>query len=197
MKTLKLLLILLVVGGGVAFGASSIQKGSTKNLFENPVEYLPVATTTSRTIGLADAIADATEPPSDYIKYENERYGFSYYHSPQAKITEYDEGGGAVTVVQENEQSLRGLQIFIVPYDKDVITEDRFYRDIPSGIRYNIRPTTLGEKRIPAVTFNSQDDFLGETREVWFIHNGHLYEITTFKGFGEWFAPIMQTWRFL
>jgi hypothetical protein len=37
---------------------------------------------------------------------------------------------------------------------------------------------------------------MGDTREVWFIHGGFLYEVTTYKQLDSWLAPIMQTWQF-
>lgn len=135
-------------------------------------------------------------PPSGYVRYQNDRYGFYFYHSPEANITEYDEGDGATTIVQENFSNLRGLQIFIVPYTEPTVSEERFKLDIPSGVIKNLATTTLGKIKVPAITFNSFDENLGETREIWFIHEGHLYEITTFKGIRDWLTPIIQSWRF-
>lgn len=191
------LLILLVLGAGMFYW---IQEDFVKkiSLLENPNWVYPtVATTTTGAPWLPGAISEIGDPPPNYIKYENKKFGFSYYHSKEAKIKEFDEGSGAMTIVQENIQNMRGLQIFIVPYDKDIITEEQFLKDVPSGVRYNIAQTTVGDKKVPAVAFNSYDKFLGETREVWFIYNGYLFEVTTFKGFAEWFVPIMKTWRFL
>jgi hypothetical protein len=143
----------------------------------------------------ADVISQSSEPPpTNSVEYHNEKYGFSYWHTPQATITEYDEGGGAMTVVHENFEKVRGMQIFIVPYTESLITEERFKADVPSGVRSNVEDTTLDGVR--AVTFNSIDEDLGETREIWIIHNGFLFEITTMKGVGNWFAPIIQSWRF-
>lgn len=191
-------LALLIAFGGAIFYMSK-QPHQEGSLFEKPDEYIAgaAASTISATPGLAEAIASPDEPPEGYVEYRNERYGFYYYHSPEAAIKEYDEGGGAMTVVQENAARMRGLQIFIVPYEGEVITEERFNRDVPSGVRYNIEDTAIARRQVPAVTFNSYDQFLGDTREVWFIHNGFLFEVTTFKGFGDWFSDIMQTWRFI
>jgi hypothetical protein len=36
-----------------------------------------------------------------------------------------------------------------------------------------------------------------DTREVWFIHGGLLYEVTTYKQLDSWLAQIMQTWQFI
>ena len=38
---------------------------------------------------------------------------------------------------------------------------------------------------------------MGDTREVWFIHGGFLYEVVTYKELDDWFAGIMRTWKFI
>lgn len=194
-KTWGSLALLAIIGLSIYI----VARPGPKSLFANPIESVTekVSSTDLPSPNLAKTIADPNDPPAGYIEYKNDRYGFSYWHSPEAKITEYDEGGGAATIVHENLVKLRGLQVFVVPYSGDIITDARFHKDVPSGVRYNIENTTIGEKKIPAVTFNSHDDTLGDTREVWFIYNGYLYEITTFKGFGDWLGPILQTWRFI
>jgi hypothetical protein len=197
MKNLSTILgIGLLVGGGWFMGT---RDASPKYLFESSAEKneANVVSAIAATPNLAENIGEPAEPPEGHVQYVNEKYGFSYWHAPESTITEYDEGGGAMTIVHENAQKMRGLQIFIVPYKEKVITEERFEKDVPSGVRLNIEETSLGYLDIPAVTFNSYDEFLGETREVWFIYNGYLYEVTTFKGMGDWFGPIMKTWRFI
>jgi len=34
---------------------------------------------------------------------------------------------------------------------------------------------------------------MGDTREIWFINAGLLYEVTTYKQRATWLVPIMQT----
>ncbi len=143
----------------------------------------------------AAVIAHSAPPPEGYIEYRNAQYGFSFYHTPQSRVTFYDEGGGAATITLENFAKMRGFQVFIVPYTESKISEARFAQDVPSGVRKNIEATTLDG--VTAVTFNSEDALLGPTREIWVLRGGYLYEITTFSGVGDWFTPIIQSWRFL
>jgi hypothetical protein len=128
------------------------------------------------------------------MEYRNRAYGFSFYHEAQGKVTAYDEGKGAATIVYENENQVRGFQIFILPYTEAGISEKRFRADVPSGIRKDVRAVSLDG--VEAVMFTSYDEMLGDTTEIWVIKNGYLYEITTFKGVGDWFNPIIQTWKF-
>ena len=66
-----------------------------------------------------------------------------------------------------------------MPYTEPSISENRFLKDVPSGVREEIKNATVGG--IPGVVFESRDIFLGDTFEVWFIYNGHLYEVTTLR----------------
>ncbi len=198
MKSYKLYIIfllgLVIVGGGIFYIS---RKSNESKLPVGGVLERVVTTTTYSASFVPENIAKPAPPPEGYVKYENKKYGFYYYHSPEATIKEYDEGGGAMTIVQENIKNVRGMQIFIIPYSGTTISEERFKMDVPSGVRKNVQKTFIGERQIEVVTFNSYDSFLGETREVWFIYKGHLYEVTTFSGLGEWFVPLMQSWRFL
>jgi len=179
-------ILLLMVVGSVAF-TFFVKRSLTP-------DDLP-ALASGALLSEADTIVKASSPPEGYVKYENKQYGFSFYHAQEAEVSEYDEGGGAMTVVLENKSTVRGMQIFIVPYNEPLISEERFKMDVPSGVRKNVEDTILDGVR--AVTFNSYDERLGETREIWVIHNGYLFEITTMSGTGNWFIPVIQSWRFL
>jgi len=133
--------------------------------------------------------------PEGWSEYVNESFGFSLFYPEELSAQEYDEGGGAGTLIFQNIESVQGLQIFIVPYDGETITDERFLRDVPSGERENVQRTTIGG--IEAVVFDSRNALLGETKEVWFIHGGYLYEITTLRNTGEWLSDILNTWEFM
>jgi hypothetical protein len=45
--------------------------------------------------------------------------------------------------------------------------------------------------------FYGNNAIMGDTREVWFIHSGLLYEVTTYKQLDSWLGQIMQTWTFI
>ena len=148
-----------------------------------------------RDVAMVDDLAISRRPPLGLREYQSERYGFSLFYPEDLAVREIDEGGGATTVIFENPQAARGFQIFIVPYEGTLVSEERFLKDAPSGVRES--PVDFYLDGVLATAFYGRNNFLGETREIWFIHNGYLYEVTTFKGLGDWFAPIMQTWRFL
>ena len=49
---------------------------------------------------------------------------------------------------------------------------------------------------VPAKSFFGYNDAMGDTLEVWLIHGGFLYEVTTYKPLDAWLTPILQTWKF-
>ena len=50
---------------------------------------------------------------------------------------------------------------------------------------------------MPAKSFFGYNDQMGDTREVWFIHGGFLYEVTTYKPLDTWLTAILQSWKFI
>jgi hypothetical protein len=57
-------------------------------------------------------------------------------------------------------------------------------------------PTEIMIDGTRATMFFGHNPIMGDTREVWFIHGGYLYEVTTYKELDQWLADIMKTWRF-
>ncbi|HVB19749.1 MAG TPA: hypothetical protein VNF51_00460 [Candidatus Paceibacterota bacterium] len=191
------ILLGLLVGGGVFAFSLSHHANIAPQVAAVATTQIPVATAPapSGTHVTPQTIATVASSTPGRVEYQNEKYHFSFYHSPESTVQEYDEGGGAETVVLQNLQKVRGFQVFIVPYTQTTISEERFKEDVPSGVRTNVENTTLDGVR--AVTFNSYDAVLGNTREIWAIRGGYLYEVTTFSGVANWFDPIIETWRFI
>jgi hypothetical protein len=134
-------------------------------------------------------------PASDLEEYQNVKYKFSLRYPPGAIIHSFDEGGGASTITLENDAEGEGFQIFIVPYNGDKVTQERFLMDDPSGVMLEPRQGLLDGA--PASMFFSKDTLLGDTREIWFIRGGYLYEVTAPKVLDQWLQSVIATWRFL
>jgi len=132
--------------------------------------------------------------PSGWKYFENEQYGFALYVPPNLNLVPYDEGSGARTFSFEDTASGDGFQIFVVPYFEDTISQERFLQDAPSGVRNDVTEITVDG--ISANAFISEHMLMGETREVWFIKDDYLYEVTSYKKLDTWLMEIMNTWRF-
>jgi hypothetical protein len=155
-------------------------------------------------IGAADdlraaAAGGALKPrraaPAGQRELYDERYRFSLFHPGNLSIKSYDEGGGATTIALQDVKAGEGFQVFIVPYKEAQVSEARFRRDAPSGVRNNPKDVTIGGAT--ATSFYSANAMLGDTAEIWFIHGGYLFEVTAPKSQAAWLSEIMQTWQFI
>jgi hypothetical protein len=135
------------------------------------------------------------EVPLGLQEFRSDVYGFSLLYPQDFVVRVEDEGGGASTIMFENNKTIDGFQIFIVPFEGSQITDDRFKRDIPSGVRKNIK--NIQVDGATGASFYSVDASLGETAEVWFIRGGYLYEVNTFKDLDIQLSNILATLKFL
>jgi len=146
--------------------------------------------------GKLDGRIPQTEQVSEDVnRYTNEHYGFSFEYPTELSIKEYDEGNNSQTTVFQRGDEQYGFQVFVTPYSKKEITKERILKDIPSGMVENPLEVVIGEEQ-RALAFLSRNTFMGDTREVWFIRGGFLYEITTYKSQDEWLASILKSLKF-
>lgn len=127
--------------------------------------------------------------------YQNTERGFLLAYPSNMKGRQVNEGGGAVTLAFENIEKALGFQMFIVPYDEPAITEERFKQDIPSGVRENVEKVFIDGTE--GVAFDSEDGVLGPTKEVWFIRDGYLYEVTAPKSQERLLSDVLLTLDFV
>jgi hypothetical protein len=137
----------------------------------------------------------ARTPPAGSNDYRNEHYRFELFYPQNLSVKEFDEGKGAVTITFQNPADSQGFQMFIVPYGERQVSAARFKQDEPSGVLK--QPLDIQIDGTTGTTFEGHDTFLGDTREVWFIHDGYLFEITAPLSLDSWLTSIMITWKFI
>lgn len=143
----------------------------------------------------APEVVEARIAPDGWLEYRNTAYHFSLLYPQELAVSEHPEGGNAITITFQDVEKAEGFQIFIVPYGEAQVSEERFRQDEPSGIRKNL--TNIVIDGATGAAFYSTNLALGDTREVWFVHKGFLYEVTTLKPLEAWFRDILQTWKFI
>ncbi len=179
-KIIIVALVLLAVGGGVLY-VLYIYSATTVN----PAAEVPHTVYTP-------SVESGGENGSEY---RNTAFGFALDYPKELQVREYQEANSALSVVFEDPDDGRGLQVYVTPYGDTQITDERFKADQPSGVMQE--PTDVLVSGARATMFFGRNEAMGDTREVWFIHNGFLYEVATYKALDAWFAEIMQTWKFL
>ena len=151
----------------------------------------------------SDNQAPSSNNQAPSSEYKNDQYGFSFGQPDGFNISDFEEGGGKVILVKNVGSSVsnnsnnyeNGFQIFIAAFDEPgPITKERILKDIPDMKIVGEQYIDVGGER--ALNFTSQDDLGGETREIWMVHGGYLYQIKGYKNFEEKMIEVLKTWKF-
>lgn len=129
------------------------------------------------------------------VRYRDHEHLFSFMYPEEFLVSEFTETGNAKTLVFEVPGTEQAFQIFIAPFTGSTITKSDIIRQIPSGVIEDLKEVIIGDG-IRALVFWSDVPILGKSREVWFIKNGYLYEVTTYAALDELMANILSTVRF-
>ena len=130
---------------------------------------------------------------STHAQYKNTTLGLSLEYPSELSVHEYPEEGGGYTIVFQQPGEEKGFQIFATPYGDESISLSRITEDVPSGVVREPTEVVVGKNNTRALIFWSEAPVIGESREVWFVHNGYLYEITTYAELDSWLATILAT----
>lgn len=123
--------------------------------------------------------------------YTNADYGFSFKYPNGFNVGFFKEGDGHMVLVQKDNKS---VQIFILPFDEPApISKARILKDLPNMVIKNEKSgTVVGEK---AIAFSGEHESLGDTYEIWFVHNKNLYQVITKIETAQFLVDIMKTWK--
>ena len=127
-------------------------------------------------------------------RYEDEELGF-FVDYPEGFMVNNTEEENVKVLVFSKANSEESFQIFIMPYDEPgPITPERILIDQPEMIIKDPQTVEIAEEE--ALVFFSTDPDIGDVREVWFVHSGHLYQSSTYAKYDELLAKVMKTFRF-
>lgn len=131
---------------------------------ENLFSFLAPSNSSSAAVSGAAANGSAT--------YTDASVGFSFAYpaGASANPSAGDDSGGSTVVVEA--QGGRQAQVAAIPFDETIsLTADRIHQDIPDMQMNNVTSATVAGAA--AVSFETTD-----TRELWFVSGGYLYQIT-------------------
>jgi len=182
---------LVIIGAfavAVFFGGGSSESDAPGSSIQ-PTDVRPTRS------NMEGAVPETKSVTEGWRSYENKAYNFALLYPQELSVREYKEQGGAMSATFENPATREGFQIYVTPYGAMEVTKERFRLDAPSGVMEE--PTDVLIDGVPGTIFWSKNSIMGDTREVWFINGGFLYEVVTYKQLDEWLGTIMQTWQFL
>lgn len=136
------------------------------------------------------------KPPSE--TYQNAALGFSIempegFHAQEFPL---DENAGRTIILQND--SGEGIQIYAVAYPEDIQTLS--LEDIRAAIpdmRVNDEQVVQIGANYTGISFKSDNEaFNGDSREVWFVYRGTLYQISTYARLDGLLQAMFATWKF-
>jgi len=181
---------------GLVLGAvvSAVVVGSVMYMLERPTSGAPGAPLVGREEGVS--LGEGGKE-SNTLRFTHPRYNFTLEFPKELAVGRFPEGTASETIVFQQAGEKVGFQIFVTPYAEDKITEERLAKDVKGGQIEEPTEVLIGkEGNIRALVFWSEDPLVGRLREVWFINDGFIYEVTAYAELDKWLATILATWQF-
>ena len=149
----------------------------------------------SRVVGEKAPYVPNFPDPQTFEGREGDKFVFQY---PQKfNVTTIPIEGGGKKILVESTQARKGFELTILQFDEqERLTSERIRQDIPGIVIENEKSTSVGVEKIPALAFNSTDEYIGPTYEIWFVYQGNLYEALTYPEFASEMEEILKTWTF-
>lgn len=139
-----------------------------------------------------DPVVGESPERGAYATYTDPIYHFTFSYPQALKTTSFEEAPGYTVLVQDTAN--HAIQVYITPFDENItLTAERIKQDIPDIVMNNTK--TVQVAGISAQTFNSTNEVFGTTREVWFVHEGNLYQIVTSPELEMTLAGILLSWK--
>ena len=131
-------------------------------------------------------------------EYRNRDFGFSLQmpNGFRARELPSDANGGRSIVLQND--SGEGIQIYVTPYPDDtkILSAADVRAAIPDMQVTDEQAVQIGAN-YTGVAFKSDNDaFSGDSREVWFVFHGNLYQISTYARLDSLLQAMFATWKF-
>ncbi len=137
--------------------------------------------------------------PSDIKPLNSETFShtdpnFSLQYPKNISITKFEDGASETILLKDPQQ--KDTQIFISSFDEDIVlSAERIKKDLPKLVIENPTEVMIGGK-VKAVSFTSTNNLAIPTREVWFVYNGYLYQISIPLEIESAIGEILKTWKF-
>lgn len=133
--------------------------------------------------------------PSLSKPYENAKYKFSLMMPADFSVKE-SSMDGQDTIVFENAKS-EGIQIVVSSFDDiNVLTKEMILADIPDMQITEEQSVEIGLSH-KGIAFKSDNPaFNGKSREVWFVFQKKLYQVSTYERFDGLLQQMFATWKF-
>ncbi len=205
-SAIAVIIILAVVGAGAYFTVIRLLKtGDQPPAVENSEqagagagERAGAAANSVPAKSGAKPEAIAEIPGYQYTEtYISADYGFAFKHPPSFTVTEMPAENGLVILVENIKEQI-GVQILITPFDgqDQDLTKADIAAEIPDLKISDEQEVLIGSGRKGLAFMSDNPAFGGQSREVWFVYGGRLYQISTYAELDRFLKGLFGTWEF-
>jgi hypothetical protein len=134
---------------------------------------------------------------AESVPYTNQADGFSFVPPAGLTVTELpdDTGDGIDTFIIQDALAQHGVQLLVIPLDDPSPLTPARIEDETGLTPSNVEAV---EEPAPGLSFTSDNDAWGGTSsDIWFIHAGNVYELTTYPKDAALLRAIVASWHFL
>ena len=175
----KIIILIIIVGAiGSVLYLTFYREGNKDSELPNP-EWPTAQKLQSRTEESQSSLADLQSGKKEIYRHNSPEFSFEYPEGFGVGNFNQEADGSQTVLLQKGNV---GFQLTITPFDEDIVlTEARIKEDAPDMAIEQAIQIKIGEAQ--GVVFLSEDESLGKTREIWWVYNGYLYQITTYPEF--------------
>lgn len=127
---------------------------------------------------------------------KNNKFSFSYPEGFSVGNFGGVETGETILIQRQGEKA--GFQIFISLFDEpgSSLTPSRITDEVPGIVMQNPEIIEFNGKVI-GISFTSESESFGPSREVWIAEGGYLYQMTSYLSDQTLLRQVLSTWKFL
>ena len=134
---------------------------------------------------------------SEVPTYTDTDYGF-FFAAPQGySANSFSDVEDTKTILLGNDINKSALQVFVSAFDEDIVlTVERISQEMSDLVVLD--PQKISVSDATGVSFRSTNALDTESREVWFVYKGNLYQISApinKQTSPELFDAIIKTWK--
>lgn len=120
---------------------------------------------------------------------------FNFRYPAEFDVDILPDGTDSKALLFQNRRTGEGFQIYLTPFEEQIIlTPDRIRQDIPDIVLNHFQEIRISG--VLTLFFASQDETFGNTYEVWFVHQGTLFQITAPADSVDLLKQILITFKF-
>jgi hypothetical protein len=130
-------------------------------------------------------------------RYKDPLERFSFRYPSEFSLGQFGDEEVGETILLQRPEEEAGFQIFVTLFDEPgrTLTVERIQNEIPNLKIIEPHPVDFAGE-VLGLSFISEGESFGRSREVWIAKNGFLYQMSTYEREQSLLAEVLSSWDF-